>query len=290
MAKTLYKKVTIRKKNFYTWLKDTLISVGWENISSRPSTDFDVFYSKGESGKDELYFQIKEYNSTSSANALSISRERFFDLKMLKKYIPGNPGTSGVFDRSSEAFKSLQISSGVVSTESDVDIYYSVNKDRIIVMFEYPIGIGENSLLFMIGKPDNQVSKYYADGAMMYFSTITLSGIVMVVDQADYVTNVVTGVSTYESIPPKFKNSKGTFFFSELAVGDAKEGFRALIDGVYVGGVDATLSGTALRNDFLIDAKGNKYKIFFLDTRPSNSYNYYVPSRYMALLIEEGVV
>lgn len=290
MKKTLYKKITIKKKNFYTWLKNSLISVGWENISSRPSTDFDVFYSKGESGKDELYFQIKEYNSTSNTAALSISRERFFDLKMLKKYIPGNPGVSGILERSNEPFKQLQISVGLISPESDVDIYFSVNKNRIIVMLEYPIGLGENSVLFMIGKPDNQVSKYYPDGAMMYFATTAITGLAMALDQADQVTNAVTALITYESIPPKFKNSKGTFFFSELAVGDAKEGFRALIDGVYVGGTDGTLSGPASRNDFLIDAKGNKYKIFFLDTRTSNSYQYYAPTRYMALLIEEGVL
>ena len=287
MRKVIFKKVTLKKKNFYTWLKEILTEAGWENISSKPSTDFDVFYSKGESGKDELYFQMKEYPGNTTNESLSASNERFLEIKLLKGYIPGEPGISGKWNRPNESFRRILIANTLINTESDMFVYYNVNKNRVVIMLEYPIGLTAESSLFMIGKSDKQVSKVYADGAMMYFATTSVSGTMVVVDEADSTLTASNAVNTYENLTPKFRNTNRKVFFSELVAGSAREGFRGSIDGVYVGSVQSGISGPALKGDLLVDKEGNTYRIFYLDTRLSY-YDYYTPTRYMALMIEEG--
>ncbi|AEO93632.1 virion structural protein [Bacillus phage G] len=285
MRQKIFKKQEMKKKDFYAWFKRTLTEVGWENISSKPSTDFDVFYSKGESGSDELYFQIKEYYDSSTTNTLSGSNERFFDIRLLKKYTPGEPGTAGIFDRKNDIMYRLQIAAGTITPETDMTVYYNVNKNRIIFMTEFPIGIKENSVLNMIGKPDEHIAKYYPDGSMMYFATTALNGIAFALDEADSTRKAMFGIATHEMITPRVKNSSGMFFMSEFSVKLSSE-IKALIDGVYVLADDFTFNTNANRGDILIDKDGNKYQIFYLTTRSSTAYYYYDVTRYMALRIE----
>lgn len=286
MEKYLYQKVEMKKKDFYSWMKQKLEEAGWENISSRPSTDFDVFYSKGESGKDELFFQIKEYNGSTTGNAMSSSNERFFDVKLLMNYIPGDPGVVGTLERPNESFHRLQICTGLLYTESDMTVYYNINKNRIIFITEFPVALGRDSVMNMIGKPDEHLSKHYANGSMVIFASTSYNGITVAVDEADSTRRGSYALTTMETIPPRARNSAGLNFMSELAVGSSSEGLKAKIDGIYVLNDEYSYNGSANRGDLLIDEDGNKYRIFRLDTRTSGSYAYYSPTRYIALMIE----
>ena len=286
--KYVFKKAEIKKKEFYTWLKQMLVDAGWENISSRPSTDFDVFFSEGESGKDKLFFQMKEYTGASTGNAMSSSSERFFDVKLLMNYIPGALNVAGTLERSNEAFHRMQISTGLVSVQSDMTVYYHINKNRIIVMTEFPIGIEQDSVLFMIGKPDEHLSRYYPNGSMMLFTTTSYNGVTVAVDEADSTRRGSYALTALESLPPRVQNSSGLHFMSELAVGSNSEGIKALIEGVYIIANEYSYNENANRGDLLKDEKGNIYRIFHLATRTSSTYTYYTPSRYMALMIESG--
>lgn len=285
MQQKLFKKQELKKKNFYAWLKQVLVDHGWENISSKPSTDFDVFYSKGESGKDELFFQMKEYTSTSTNDNLSGSVERFFDVKLLKKYTPGLPGQAGILDRSNEAFQRLQISTSTISLNADMTVYYNINKNRIIMMTEFPVGLGEHSVLNMIGRPNEHLSKYYPDGSMMTFTTTSLNGISLAVDEADGTRKSSFAMESLEMIAPKARNSSGMYFMSELAVKTSND-IKAVIEGVYVVPTDSAYNNSSNRGDILVDKDGNKYRMFYLATRTSSSYPYYLPTRSMALMIE----
>lgn len=285
MQQKIFKKQEMKKKDFYAWFKRTLTENGWENISSKPSTDFDVFYSKGESGKDELYFQIREFWTNNQTTTLSGSNERFFEIKLLKKYTPGTPGNAGIFNRVDEGFHRLQIAVTLIALEADMTVYYNVNKNRIIFMTEYPIGLDSHSVLNMIGKPDEHVSKYYPDGSMMYFATTALSGLTLALDEADGTRKSMFAMTTHEMIASRVKNSSGMFFMSEFAVKLTNE-VKALIDGVYVLSNDFTFNTHSNRGDILMDKDGNKYRIFYLATRTSTGYYYYDVTRYMALMIE----
>lgn len=290
MKKYLFQKAEMKKKKFYSWLKQTLEDAGWENVSSRPSTDFDVFHSKGESGEDELFFQMKEYAGASSTSTLSASGERFFDVKLLMNYTPGEPGSAGILERSNETFRRLQISIATISTESDMTVHYHVNKNRIIVMTEFPVGLNSDSVLFMIGKPDEHLSKNYSDGSMMIFTTTSYNGIAIAVDEADSTRRGSYALVTLENLPARAKNNAGINFISELAVGSNSEGVKALVDGVYVMPSEYDYNTNANRGDVFFDEEGDKYQLFYLATRTGSAYSYYVPTRYMALLVERGIV
>lgn len=287
MKNKVFIKHELKKKDFYKWLKQTLEDNGWENISSKPSTDFDVFYSKGESGNDELYFQMKEYAASSVNSTLSGSSERFFDVKPLKGYTPGAPGNPGVLDRSDESFIRLQISIGEIQMNSDMTVHYNVNKNRIIIVTEFPITINEDSVIFMIGKPDEHLSKYYSNGSMIVFSSTSYNRIASGLEEADSTNKAAYSLNTIELMMPKVKNSSGVNFMSELAVGNNSEGIKALIEGVYVLTGDFNLNKSC-RGDLLVDQNNNKYQIFYLGTRTSSSYQYYEKTRYIALMIERG--
>ena len=267
----LFKKEVVAKKNWYARIKEIMIDAGWQNLSSKPSTDFDVMYSIGESGNIPMYIQLKEYN-TNPSNSISNASDRHLYVRLPGKYTPGSPGQAGTFQRSNEDWYAILMAFDTFDKEKIFNMYYHCNKNRIIIINEFPAGAGERlyGTIQFIGISDrsmgeNQLSAPVVAATHMYSTNgVRVSGH-PTFPTGSYVVNV------YMDLPPGRSTWGGTFM-SEIGYGGGtafNEGVRGFIDGIY-----ALRSDEPINNiDTLIDKDGNRYKVVKAD--PFYGYGFY---------------
>ena len=271
---------TVQKGNLYNRIKEILIENGWRNISSRPSSDGDVFFSEGEDGKRKMTFRMKDYlgslTTGNAASGMSNSVNSNIDFYLVKSYTPGTPGNAGVFERAGVNVMDIRISNANLALNATMTIYYHCNKNRLVMVMEYPPRQKSTSgAFFFIGMSDRLIGRELADTApILSANYIRGSSGVWATHQADS-----TRVAPYELTPYTSLVDSATFpglslngeaFFSDIVYGSTVEGIRGVIDGIYV--LPANIP--AQNGDIITDEEGKEYRFIKLDT---HGYAYFSP-------------
>ncbi len=269
MSDFIFTQETIQKKNLYAKIKEILINSGWQNISSRPSTDFDVFYSPGEDGKKELYFQMKEFD-TANQN-LSTTNYRNLMFRLIKSYTPSsNTGQAGVFERNPSWANVYISTNNNVSPEAELWIRYHCNLNRLIMIIQFPPSISylSEDTFFMIGCSDRVLGRVYPNKECMIASSYntfnSYNYSVQITSQPDGTDNAPYLLATFHNASTagqKTLTNDNKILFSEIAYGSANEGIRGFIDGIY-SLRDSSSVPTLMRNDEFVDEEGKRYRIF----------------------------
>lgn len=280
----VFKKENIKKKNLYNRIISLLIDAGWTNVTSNPNTDFDVMYSTGETGKESIYFNIRPFasavTSPSASTNFSSTDYAYFSFRLCKEYTPSStPMNSGTFKRN-EAWNIVFITTAAtLNPETDLTLYYSVNRDRIIFTVVPPTILRSNASICYFGKPyvygktAKNVNCLYATSA----NPLTI-GKVLMDDQADYPQATSYLLSTFMS--DNLTNIFGTMFISPIAFGDNLEGVRGYLDGLY-----AIKDTTLLDGDVYIDSiTKKKYKVFYTYYTTNRTTSF--PSNYIGIEVE----
>lgn len=250
---------TITKGQIYQRIKDLLVSAGWQNISSKPASDFDVFYSKGEAGDKELYFQIQDTNATATSTGCYIGT------RLINKYTPGSAGVAGVFDRPSEAWRLTYLFNNVVAVDTPIVFSYHVNKDRIVFFPDTPLSLvnaGITGNIVYLGCPILFETETNSRGVVLaqttYNNTINSGHNYIVVTNPPYTDLGATeALLTYKLTPSAEYNNADKRVISEIAYGNGVEGMRGKFDGFFALNGGNTRTG---HGDILTDGV-NTYKV-----------------------------
>jgi hypothetical protein len=258
---------TILKGQMYQRIKDLLISAGWQNISSKPLTDYDIFYSTGEAGDKNIYFQMLDYSNTATTTG------NYIRVKLINKYTPGTSGTAGTFDanRTSESWRNVILFTNLVAIDAPITFSYQVNKDRIVFYADPALSIYQNSNsgnIVHLGVPILFESEPNSRGMTIaqgfYDSTIVGAAHNYVIStNPPYTDNGATdGLLTYKITPPAEYNNSDERIMSEICYGGTVEGLRGKFDGFYALYGDYTRTG---HGDILTDGVST-YKVCKLIT------------------------
>lgn len=296
MSDFIFSSEIIKKKNLYIRIKEILTEAGWQNISSKPSTDFDVFYSDGEGGGKEMYLNIKEFSDVVSRG---ISNSNFTEIgfRIPRQYTPSaNIGDAGTFVRP-DTWKNMRFSlSNNISMEADIIINYHCNLNRLVLTVEYPPSISHlsRSSCIMIGCSDRLFGKVKPKQECAVFSTyhpISTAGVGFIADVPDNPANSSPYVYTYDASRIRSITLQGKILFSQLVYGSDADGIRGIIDGIYT--LNDVVPNPASANydtlnhfkngDEFIDKDGKRYRI--LEIFNYNNYSSF-PTNKIAFRIE----
>lgn len=237
----VFKRETVKKKDFYSRLKQILLDSGWQNISSRPSSDFDIFYSEGEEGNMGLYFQMKDFDTNANAGFANSTRGELY-IKTLKGYTPSTTvGGAGTFERN-DAWRTVRVTTNL-HLESDLTFYYHCNKNRLILYMYFPASYPSNasSSFFTVGMQARVFGKKLPKHELLLactdFST-NANYSAYIVDQVDMPKNTSYPIRIYDAFDTYETQARGitlngTLLFSEVSYGSTDEGVRGILDGVY---------------------------------------------------------
>jgi hypothetical protein len=129
--------------NLYETFTELMIAAGWQNISSKPATDYDVWYSPGEQGDKRLIIQTRKESNGNLGH------------RFIADYTPGAAGTAGIIQRTTAAWRSVSFFShhNVTSfpQSNQVNYKYHANKDRIIFYCEanHSTGTMYNGIIYL---------------------------------------------------------------------------------------------------------------------------------------------
>lgn len=262
----VFQNAIVKKKDFYTWFIQLWKDAGWTDVSSSAASDYQVLMSTGTSGDKEMYMQFRE---NSSEGVFSTSTGRMIDIRFPHKYTPNaSPGTAGTFERTSAPwYRCSIVGINSVSIETPMSIWYNINKNRGVFLFEGNGGYNNVSNFWLFGKPDNELrgETKYSGPIMIYnncYNNSSVAGLnnnaVLACDDS-YLTT--TG-DIYQTIylndyPGPLNTTKK--FCSDIVIGSTN-GYRYKIDD----GILITDSINALSPTIYM-VNGNKYKFFYTD-------------------------
>jgi hypothetical protein len=234
----IFQKMVVPKSQLYSTLKTLLLNAGWQNISSNPATDYDVFYSTGNSGNMALYFQMRDYDNMSTTDA-----GYQFGIRLIRGYTPGAPGQSGTFLVPGEPwiYNYIMYSNAYLKLSTNLTLWYNVDKNRLIFAIQPPFYLNTNSSIFFIGMPNLTLIQENQSSGVLFassnpYSTYMNNAQIRITDNpfnpqsSSYNMNVY-----YVNSPSRIVNSAGKVFMSRLAYGAYNtEGVRGFLDGIYV--------------------------------------------------------
>ncbi|WP_312339269.1 hypothetical protein [Anaerospora hongkongensis] len=250
--------------DFYAWFKAKLAAAGWENITSNYATDGDVWYSTGESGTKNYYFQT--FAPESHAGMIT---------KPYLKYTPGVSGSAGVFIGSGVdgGFATYGLAlpihagngfDGVFTPPSSSTLFsirFFINKDRAIVAITLPEGLFTSDASATYSGFYGKSSLWYIGAPELYSTSSTDSasskGLIVFGTRRNQGNGgfYYQGVSVYSSIgndpvlktydinpiykldtSPMFKtrNVTGSFMLLDLVCGGSYEGMLMLLKDLFV--------------------------------------------------------
>lgn len=275
MSDCLFTKETIKKSAVYTRLKSLLLAAGWTNISSNPVTDFDVFYSTGETGDKELVFQIREDHS---GRYFGSTTSQFLQVRSLYSYIPGADGVAGTSPRSENAWSILYCFNGAIGPDADIDLYYHVNKNRIIFAMIPQVCTGLFGSLNFIGlSNESLVNEIKSDGLLFASTHGDFSNSPLITSRPKERTAAPYGIGTIKIDQRREICADGRRLMYKIGYGDTYEGFRGIIDGVYAIKNDAEDIGYLYlsHGDVLIGPDGtSKYLVLAFKDGRYNCWGY----------------
>lgn len=238
MADYIFSKGVCQKKDLYQTMIDLLLSAGWENVSSRPQTDFDVLYSKGEDGDKNLFFNFRPTN-TSNTNNTQTTDYNACSFRLINGYTAGKPNESGTFERPNESWRNFYLAptTTTIPLTTEVTYYYHVNKNRLIFIIIYPEAINVDPITHYIGLPDEvYIHEPDSRGLLHTSSAYASTGNgVLISDNAHNLTSATSAQTRnfYITLSPRNPNSDGIYMLSEAKYGNTTEGLRGKLTGLY---------------------------------------------------------
>ncbi|MER3123495.1 hypothetical protein ABQG71_20240 [Bacillus altitudinis] len=248
-----------------------MLESGWQNISSRPSTDYDVMFSNGEDGKKEIYFQIRDVatNAANSSTTFSNSNSRYFSMRLSGKYMPGSSGVSGTFEKSNDTWKLVLITyQSVIYPNQPIELYYSCNKDRLIFLADYAISLAIPSTLNYFGVPITFANEHEWSACVFASSSIGSGRRLYVTDiKNDYSVTAPITCLTYLALSSKNRIDEN-ILMCNVIYGSTSEGLKGTIPEVF-----SFASTNGLVNGDLIKDADKVYKIFETTLGTSTVYS-----------------
>lgn len=272
MSNFIFTTEKVTKQNWFARIKQIMINAGWQNISSKPSVDYNVMFSTGESGDKSMVFQMKEFDGSSSANGVSNSTSRGVDLRLPKSYIPGVAGAAGTFERPSESWSLWLMAKNVgIEVRTELTIHYHCNKNRLVLFTEYPsVVLDSKASFFFVGVSDRSGKAESNSSGPVIVATnfYSINGALATDNLAG--TKTTAFVNPFLSnLSPNGANAAGKLFMTEVAYGHTEDGVRGYIDGVYM---LEKANTTVISGDKLVDDQGREYRVIEVDTTLT-SYN-----------------
>lgn len=293
MSDCIFTKESLTKSQIYNKIKTLLTTAGWANISSKPATDYDVFYSKGESGDKDLCFQLNDTDNIGN------STNGRLHIRMIDTYVPGSAGTSGTFGRPSSAWYDIVVYDGSTPLGPDAvfNLYYHINKNRIILVIEPPIACDSTPQFVFIGMSNESANDAKRNDDLIFAASFytavgwnqnILSNCPVGIKQANPYLISTLILNNWNTLPfPREYTGKEQRPMYKIGYGNASEGFRGFVDGVYgliTQGLGTYPIFTRIRqNDILIGSDGtSKYKVFVARSNGQSVFGYFGPNdRYL---------
>lgn len=265
-----FETLVIEKRNFMTTLCSILEDNGWIKLNSKYTTEGWVYHSTGEKGNSDIYINFFDgYNYSASASYIFSQNSAYFDIRPLIKYTPSETlGAQGVSVPSNAAVQFIMPHIGIgssVAPDTKYTIRYNCNKDRLIILTTNDV----NTVFLMFGRPSNNYAKEYKDTGNMILSSLgyTYSNNRQFPAQtygiADRPTQAATRINVYYT--PSGRNFyKGNLNIAELGFGNATEGIKGFVEGVYYAPNDEDkLANNTMDGDKIVDDFGNEFTILY---------------------------
>ena len=244
-------------------------SVGWKNISSSLSTDYYVMQSNGEAGDKNLVFQFRPL-AVNGSNDITTTTYSAMSYRLVNGYTPNpSPNTAGTFERTGETWKIMNVFSSTVDPLVEVNFYYSVNKDRLIINIYAPESLNLLPVMLYIGLPTHYTSEPNSRGLCVLTSyAATTANVVHISDNVAELPTLATSttVATQYSLPPKSPNSAGLHTPCELFYGNAQVGLRGKIDSLFF------LPNNSVNDGDILKLGANRYRATNLGISGNNCF------------------
>jgi hypothetical protein len=268
---------TCLKSEIYDLIINSLVNAGWANVSSNPTTDFDVLTSPGNAGDKALVLNIRPLPAAgTAANNIKTSNFCQASFRLQTSYTPGTEGTAGTFGRPSQPWIDLYLAPVAANGQlpADTTVKYKVYADasKIILAIEYPSATGLNPVLFYLGEPDSRFTTESGSSSTVYATTTnaTTATNLLICNTPDGVGSVavpyVMPLSCFTIL--KNPNNEGIYFQSGLYYQSATEGIRGMLDGVLC----LPNMGVQTGNEIIIN--GATYYQLVCHTQGNNSFPY----------------
>jgi hypothetical protein len=262
-----------------------MINSGWQNVTSLYSSDGDVLVSTGESGDKSLCINLRSTNA-SNANDIATTDYNVMSYRLPESYVAGAVGVAGTFGRTTtaEVWKVLYIAPTATTKAkaTTVTLYYHCNKNRIIFAVIYPDASGIAPIIHFIGLPD----EIYVNTTGSRDVIVASSGGMATGVNLLYISNAVASMpsdtastqrTVYNVLPPKQLNADNRAILEMCKYGNATEGYRGKITGIYLLGSTTSVVNTG--NIITQDSK--QYYIINVGALNFNSFG----SAYLAIQI-----
>lgn len=263
MSDFIFSKIKIKKKELYDTIERLLVNAGWQNISSNATTDYKVMFSQGESGTHRLCFQLRETSPDNVYNIVTSSNGSM-SIRLIGGYTPGLNGAAGTVEKKSESWRWFIAHNGNISPEAIIELYYHVNKNRIIFAVQPLLAFNIAPAITFIGMPDETYIKEVDSRGLVFLPTNMInhtSKMILVTDCSFKTNNSNTSYNLYCDLPIG-NNSSNSLLASNIVYGESTaEGIRGAIDGIYC--LSPTV--TNLQNGTIIERGLEKYQLFILE-------------------------
>lgn len=232
-------------------------STGWENVSSNYATDYYVMQSNGEQGDKDLFFQFRPL-AVNGTGEITTTTAFVMSYRLINGYTPSETvDTAGVFERPSEAWKIMNITAGAVDPSVELNLWYSVNKDRLILNIYAPESLNISPIMLYIGLPTHYTSEPKSRGLVVLTSYgANTANVVMASDTVAELPSLPASTTfpIQHSLAPKSPNSAGLHTPCELFYGNAQVGVRGKIDSLYF------LPNNSINDGDILKLGANRYR------------------------------
>lgn len=291
---------TIGKTKIYDFILDSLISAGWQNISSDKIIDGDVMFSTGINGDKKIYIQFRPYSgqiATSQASYnnyhIQLTKYPYMSYRLQPSYVPGASGTTGVFGYPSRyhddfvifntSYYTTNPNTSTIEIDEGIQYYLHVDKEKLILFTKARTELTKYWQMNYLGLPAEQYSRNNEGRGTTAFTTFNPYG------SSFYYQGIHINLSDYPDAgdslnatlphnwPARFlfteqpaitPNMRGKHFFSELYYGDNTYGVMGKFDDIYAANSKDLNSGDKV----LIN--NEEYTIFRCDRYADNTDMY----------------
>ncbi|HML33869.1 hypothetical protein [Sporomusa sphaeroides] len=268
---------TCLKSEIYDTIINSLVTAGWTNVSSDPTTDFDVLTSPGNTGNKALVLQLRPLPAVgTAANNIKTSNFCQASFRLQTSYTPGTEGTAGTFGRTAQAWSDLYIvpvaANGQLPAGTTVKYKVYADASKIIMAIEFPSATSLNPILFYLGAPDSTFVAESGSSSTVFASTsmATTASNLLICNTSDGIGSVAAPyampVSGFSIL--KNPNNEGIYFQTGLYYQSATEGIRGMLDGVLC------LPNIAVQTGNEITIDGKTYYQLVCHVQGNNSFPY----------------
>lgn len=259
----VYQSTKVQKKDFFQWLIDTLKLAGWEDLSEdRRTKDYWVMKSKGESGDEEFYIQLREFGTdgTTAAYNFQTSIYGLISARSFHTYVKNPSASANSTYSPNSAYNDMRICVNGTTLEEEFTVYYHVNKDRIIFIVENsehnPLA-NLSTTFFLLGKP------HTVAGYNKYNIATVISSHGNVPCRAGVINNnsdtSQQDCAWYMNMFPK-GNVKGTQFANDICISTAYDGIKYVVENILVTANNNDSLHANMREYTFEDSEGRVWK------------------------------